>query len=338
MDASRARVRRLGALRHRIGDGVDALVTALALATGAGLLGVLVRPGRAIHEHWLGSGTWAVVVSGLFVGAVLSGARMRRRFGAPGSWAVAIVVAATAVGATVSAVGVSRAVARGAIGGVGAWPSASAMAAALLVVWLALGRARVEVTRRRGSGLRRVASVAVAGAALVTAWIGAVGSVDYGVGRRADAIVVFGSKVHADGRPSGSLVDRTITACRLWQRGAAPVLVFSGGRDAGAVCSEPEAMKALAVAEGVSEAAIVLDERGDDSAATVANVAALARERAWGSVLAVSHDYHLARIRLLFERQGLSACTVPARETCPSAWKLAAIPREVAAWSVAWMR
>jgi len=50
----------------------------------------------------------------------------------------------------------------------------------------------------------------------------------------------------------------------------------------------------------------------------------------------VSHDYHLARVRLLAAREGLVVRTVPAVETCRSGWKAKAIPREIVAYLAAW--
>lgn len=119
--------------------------------------------------------------------------------------------------------------------------------------------------------------------------------------------------------------------------GAAPLLVLSGGRTPGNPVSEPQAMRDICVAQGVPAAALVLDEQGQTTAATVACVAALARARGWRQVLAVSHDYHLARIRLLGQRAGLALRTVPARETRPQGWKVAAVAREALAWTVAWL-
>lgn len=139
------------------------------------------------------------------------------------------------------------------------------------------------------------------------------GQTDYR--RPADAIVVFGAAVRGDGSPSLSLHDRTRTACLLYRDGAAPYLVFSGGQGEGVPVSEPEAMRALAHSMGVPDAAIVLDDAGLNTLATVRNAAAMARDRGWSSLLMVSHDFHLARIKMFTRRAGLRAFTVPAEET-----------------------
>jgi vancomycin permeability regulator SanA len=148
--------------------------------------------------------------------------------------------------------------------------------------------------------------------------------------RPADAIVVFGARTYATGKASQALADRVNTACDLYQQGLAPVLVFSGGPGDGDV-SEPEAMQALAIARGIPGSAIVCDCMGLNTHATVDHVAELAHARGYRSVMAVSHFYHLPRVKLAFDRAGIEAFTVPARETWPLVQMPKLIAREVPA-------
>ena len=143
---------------------------------------------------------------------------------------------------------------------------------------------------------------------------------------------MFGAKVCADGRPSLALSDRTRTACRLYQQGLVDYLVFSGGRDPRAPISEPEAMRRLARRMDIPDEAIILDEGGIDTMASVAAARVLARRMGWPSVLMVSHDYHLSRIKLLSYRSGLAAYTVPAEETRMLTRKPYFVGRELLAW------
>ncbi len=138
------------------------------------------------------------------------------------------------------------------------------------------------------------------------------GATDYR--RPADAIVVFGARVYASGMASQALADRVNTACDLYRQGLAPVMIFSGGSGDG-VISEPMAMRNLALARGVPASAILMDSVGFNTQATVANVYNLAQVHGYHSVLAVSHAYHLPRVKLAFQRAGLEAYTVPARES-----------------------
>ncbi len=130
--------------------------------------------------------------------------------------------------------------------------------------------------------------------------------------RSADCIVVFGARVYSDGTPSEALADRVDEGVRLYRQGIAPVLLMSGARDEEHGGSEPAAMRDRAIAAGVPPTAIIIDEEGINSAATVANTRSWARERSATRVVAVSHYYHLPRVKLLFERAGLRTFTVPA--------------------------
>ena len=97
-------------------------------------------------------------------------------------------------------------------------------------------------------------------------------------------------------------------------------------------------MARIAREAGVPEAALVLDETGVTSEATVAAVEGLVRERGWGEVLLVSHDAHLARLALLARAQGVTARTVPARETVAWRSKPVFVLREVLAFGWHWLR
>jgi vancomycin permeability regulator SanA len=141
--------------------------------------------------------------------------------------------------------------------------------------------------------------------------IHAFGFTDYR--RPADAIVVFGARAYADGTPSEALRERVETGAALYHAGLAPRLILSGGVDPSGV-SEPSVMRAVAIEAGVPPSAILEDELGESTEASVDSVQALASRHGLGRVLAVSHYFHLARIKLLAERRGLRCFTVPADE------------------------
>lgn len=210
----------------------------------------------------------------------------------------------------------------------------------VLVVALALAAELRRPAPRGPWGARRLVGLAGCGAA-VTVGLPLLLMLTFGPTRyvrEVDCIVVFGARVYSDGRPSHALADRVDEAIRLYHGGAAPVIVMSGARDEVHGGSEPEAMKARAVAAGVPAAAIVLDEAGVDTAATVRSTAAWAGPRGVRRVLAVSHYYHLPRVKLLFERAGLQTFTVPAtmsRRLMKEPWFVA---REVLAYYDALLR
>lgn len=137
------------------------------------------------------------------------------------------------------------------------------------------------------------------------------GKTDYR--RPADAIVVFGAGVDANGRCKPILRDRVTTACSLYREGLAPMLIFSGGPGPGDV-SEPQAMRNLAVSHGVDANRILLDFAGTNTQATVLNTVKMLRGIGAKHVLAVSTFYHLPRVKLTYQRAGWQVYTVPAEE------------------------
>jgi uncharacterized SAM-binding protein YcdF (DUF218 family) len=214
----------------------------------------------------------------------------------------------------------------------------------LLPVPLALFTAMVLMgiifAMRRGDGekgghLWAVVNLAAAMFVFPLAQMVFFGTTDYS--RRADAIVVFGARTYPDGRPSDALKDRVRTACELYKAGLAPVILMSGGPGEGAT-HETEAMRNYAILRGVPAKAILLDPNGLNTAATIRNVERMAGERHWQRILAVSHGYHLPRVKLAARRHGLTVFTVPAR----SPQFLAKLPvfmaREAAGWWVYFLR
>lgn len=243
----------------------------------------------------------------------------------------AAVAAALAAATGADAVTVVRLDAEGAVRAPGVPLSAilACLFAAVAVVAArgAAGRPLTAVSRRAVAVAFAVTAVVFPLALMLT-----FGRADYR--RAAAAIVVPGARTYADGRPSLALEDRMRTACDLWLDGCAPVLFVSGGPGDGAV-HETEAMRAFAVSRGVDPAAIVADPDGTDTAATVRHAAA---RFAGSRVLVVSHAYHLPRLRLLCDREGLDAATVPARESRMLAKMPWFMAREVAAWWSTWAR
>ena len=138
------------------------------------------------------------------------------------------------------------------------------------------------------------------------------GKTDYR--RPADAVVVLGARVYADGRPSDALADRVRTACKLYHGGFARKLIVSGGPGDGAI-DEADAMRRMALQLGVKPADILMDPAGLNTQATVRNSEAVLSQVHASRVLVVSHFYHLPRIKLAYQREGWEVYTVPAKES-----------------------
>jgi uncharacterized SAM-binding protein YcdF (DUF218 family) len=114
----------------------------------------------------------------------------------------------------------------------------------------------------------------------------------------ADAIVVFGATVDADG-PSAELRARLDHAVGLWHAGVAPVVMVSGGIAAG--IDEVGAMETYLRDRGIPADRIRPVRPGDNTRTTLRSVAGLGDLR----YVAVSSPYHAHRIGVEARRQGL---------------------------------
>jgi uncharacterized SAM-binding protein YcdF (DUF218 family) len=114
---------------------------------------------------------------------------------------------------------------------------------------------------------------------------------------KADAIVVLGC------RGPAALLRRLEIGIRLFEAGAAPLLVLSGGGSG--PTPEAELMRRAAIAHGVSETAILVDTVSRNTFENARETARLLSVRGLGSVMLVSDRVHLPRATLLFRLAGL---------------------------------
>ena len=126
----------------------------------------------------------------------------------------------------------------------------------------------------------------------------------------ADAIVVLGAPLRADGQLSGVSEERVRIAVDLWRRGFAPILCITGGGPGHIIPDQPreaDAMAARARELGVPDQALRVER---DSLSTAENarhtaelLAAEGRTRVW----LVTQPFHTRRARAWFRRAGLEA-------------------------------
>jgi vancomycin permeability regulator SanA len=121
--------------------------------------------------------------------------------------------------------------------------------------------------------------------------------------------VVFGAAMHADG-PSAELRARLDHALALWRMGVAPLIMVSGGVDAGR--DEVKGMTAYLVGKGVPGDAVVPARPGATTRQSLRTLRGLRDQR----YVAVSSPYHALRIRAEARRQGLRV-TVSAPASTP---------------------
>jgi uncharacterized SAM-binding protein YcdF (DUF218 family) len=192
-----------------------------------------------------------------------------------------------------------------------ALPFSFVVAVLLLTIFGALHvRARGRRASIRGKTLISVATVGCT-VAFPLLQIHCFGWTDYR--RHADAAVVFGCKVYGSGNLSAALSDRVRSACELYHQGLVGHLVMSGGPGQGDI-HETDAMRDFAVSLGIPAGRILTDRSGLSTDETVANTVPLFRKHGFERVLAVSHFFHLPRIKLTYQRAGVDVFTVPARQ------------------------
>ena len=114
-----------------------------------------------------------------------------------------------------------------------------------------------------------------------------------------DAVVVAGCRVDPGGVPSTSLTRRTELGVRLWQEGAAPLLVFTGGLGTHPP-EEAAVAAALARTLGVPEAAIRTELRSTSTEENARMAAELLPPGA--RIVLVTDGYHAWRARQVFRR------------------------------------
>jgi uncharacterized SAM-binding protein YcdF (DUF218 family) len=161
----------------------------------------------------------------------------------------------------------------------------------------------------------------------IVAWIASiVAVVAWGArdtAREADAIVVLGAAQYA-GRPSPVLKARLDHAVSLWKRGLAPKMVLTGGRGTGDTTSEAAVGRRYVMRAGVADSAILLEDEGRTTTASIAAVAGIMQEEHLERAILVSDPFHMLRLQILARRFGFTSVTSPTRTSPISANRLEA--------------
>lgn len=180
-------------------------------------------------------------------------------------------------------------------------------------------RRRRRRERRRGGlwrWLRRLLLLALLWLAGVAAHIVYVGERDQAgdPAVRADAIVVLGAAAY-DSRPSPVFEERIRHGIDLFERGHAPVLLFTGGYGgSGARFAESEVGRDYAVRAGVPAEAILIETLSRNTHDNLFQARALLRARDRSRMIVVSDPLHMARALRLCRRLALQ-CLASATPT-----------------------
>ena len=134
----------------------------------------------------------------------------------------------------------------------------------------------------------------------------------------ADALVVLGAS-QLDGRPGPVLEARLEHALELYRAGLAPLVVTTGGNQAGDRFTEAASARTWLLDNGVPPDAVVAVEVGGNTLDSLVPVAALAQESGWQQgVLVVSDPWHVYRVRTMADDLGLRVAGTSPTRTGPS--------------------
>ena len=168
--------------------------------------------------------------------------------------------------------------------------------------------------RRRGltGWLWRLLLLALLWLAAVAAWIVWVGQRDQAA--PADAIIVLGAAAY-DARPSPVFEERIRHGLDLYQRGYAPVLIFTGGYGNGAPFAESQVARKYALQQGIPDSAIMIEAVSRNTRENLLQARKLMQERGLHRVIVVSDPLHMARALRLCRQLGIDAVGSPTPST-----------------------
>lgn len=135
--------------------------------------------------------------------------------------------------------------------------------------------------------------------------------------QKADAVLVFGCGVYADGSPTPMLRDRVLRGVELMRKGAAAKLLLSGDHGQKNY-DEVNAMKKLALEQGIAAEDIFLDHAGFSTWDSLKRAHDIFGVR---NVTLVSQRYHLYRGLYMADALGMQFRGVPAdRQAYAGQW------------------
>ncbi len=126
----------------------------------------------------------------------------------------------------------------------------------------------------------------------------------------ADAAIVLGAAVYRD-HPSPVYRERINHAIELYQQGQVDAIIFTGGLGSGDEISEGDAGREYALAAGVPDAAIFVENTSRNTVENLANSLPILEAQGFETVLLVSDPLHMYRAILTAEDLGLDAESSP---------------------------
>lgn len=179
--------------------------------------------------------------------------------------------------------------------------------------------------------------LAVAGVVCYAALIGLVYYWEVNVPKATDydSIIVLGAQVLPSGEPSVQLRWRLDKAKECYERNPC-YMVVAGGQGGQEPAPEGDVMRAVLIAEGLSEEHVISDPHSADTKENIRNAWEILKEKGCQKPLIVTSDYHLPRALAIARDAGLEA--QGAGSPCRPEWNywLKNHMREALAWVKYW--
>jgi len=125
-------------------------------------------------------------------------------------------------------------------------------------------------------------------------------------------VIVLGAPPLGPGVPGPAIERRLDHAIAVFVARGAAYLVPSGGV-VGAPPAEAEIMRTLAVAKGVSDARIIVEDRARNTFENALYTGLIMRRRGWRRVAVVTDAFHMPRALYVYRRLGLTVAGDPVR-------------------------
>jgi uncharacterized SAM-binding protein YcdF (DUF218 family) len=137
-----------------------------------------------------------------------------------------------------------------------------------------------------------------------------------------DIIIVLGAAVWQGGQPSPALRARVVHAVQLWRAGHGRKLLMTGGLGKYPP-TEAQLMRQLALAAGIPEACILVEEQATSTFQSGRHCTRMLRQHGWSTALIVTDCYHLPRAVLTFRSFGMQVrgSAPPGRPYSRRRWK-----------------
>ena len=166
---------------------------------------------------------------------------------------------------------------------------------------------------------RRIVRIILLGVAVLFIWLVVVGAVIWNFSdednvENSDCIIVLGAAAYGD-KPSPVFEERIKHAIALFQKGDAPIIIFTGGRGAGASHAESEVGASYAVAKGVNRATILIEKQSRTTNQNLTEAKNLMDSAGMKSAIIVSDPLHLKRASIMADDIGILAVTSPTPTT-----------------------